>query len=101
MNKSGSIDQGVRSQKDYDKAKSARQLFDWHLANLEFANACYLNDLSLCHWDQDDPNELPGHHCFVPGCNGRWLKELCEGVPILYDSPVQEIRYSRSDVRIW
>ena len=23
--------------------------------------------LSLRHWDQDDPNELQGAHCFVPG----------------------------------
>ena len=88
------------SQKQDAHHRAARQLFDWHLANLEFANACRLSSLSLSHWDQDDPNDLPGMHCFVPGCNGRLVRELCKGVPILYNSPVQEIRYSRSGVAV-
>ena len=29
-----------------------RQIIDWHFANLEFANATPLNNLSLKHWDQ-------------------------------------------------
>ena len=29
-----------------------RQLLDWHIANLEFANATPLNKLSLKHWNQ-------------------------------------------------
>ena len=29
-----------------------RQLLDWHLANLEFANATTLDKLSLQHWNQ-------------------------------------------------
>lgn len=29
-----------------------RQLLDWHLANLEFANAADLDKLSLRHWNQ-------------------------------------------------
>ena len=29
-----------------------RQLLDWHLANLEFANATPLQKLSLKHWNQ-------------------------------------------------
>ena len=29
-----------------------RQLLDWHLANLEFANATPLGKLSLKHWNQ-------------------------------------------------
>lgn len=52
------------------KALSARQerhLFDWHLANLEFANAALASTLSLRHWDQDDPYELLGAHAFVAG----------------------------------
>ena len=44
-----------------------RQLLDWHLANLEFANAQLLRRLSMRSWDQDDPHELPGAHCFLPG----------------------------------
>ncbi|VEL30719.1 unnamed protein product [Protopolystoma xenopodis] len=42
-----------------------RRLIDWHLANLEFANATELNQLSLLHWDQDDQFELTGEHCVL------------------------------------
>lgn len=89
-----------------------------------------VDTLSLRHWDQDDPHEMFGAHCFVPGgrrmsgahclcwpwgrrrrtarlaptsslpsrscpagCNGRWVKELCRGLPIFYGSPVREVRY--------
>ena len=44
-----------------------RKLLDWHMANLEFANAQLLQRLSMRSWDQDDPHELPGAHCFLPG----------------------------------
>jgi hypothetical protein len=29
-----------------------RRILDWHMANLEFANAAPLNCLSLKYWDQ-------------------------------------------------
>jgi hypothetical protein len=41
---------------------SDRQVLDWHLANLEFANATPLSDLSLKYWDQDDEFEFTGSH---------------------------------------
>ena len=44
-----------------------RRLLDWHFANLEFANAAPLRALSLRTWDQDDPHEMQGAHCFLPG----------------------------------
>lgn len=37
-----------------------RQILDWHFANLEFANATPLSNLSLKHWDQDDDFEFSG-----------------------------------------
>lgn len=113
---------------------------------LQFANSCPVGSLSMRHWDQDDPNEMLGAHCFLPGklsqagrggagggagglcgsrlytlaaaccaalrcshqsarpsalrchfapagCNGRWVQELCHGLPIFYDSPVREVRH--------
>ncbi|GBP82753.1 Lysine-specific histone demethylase 1A, partial [Eumeta japonica] len=39
-----------------------RQILDWHFANLEFANATPLANLSLKHWDQDDDFEFTGNH---------------------------------------
>lgn len=44
-----------------------RRLLDWHFANLEFANAAPLRQLSLRTWDQDDPHEMQGPHTFLPG----------------------------------
>jgi [histone H3]-N6,N6-dimethyl-L-lysine4 FAD-dependent demethylase len=41
---------------------SDRQVLDWHFANLEFANATPLSELSLKHWDQDDEFEFIGSH---------------------------------------
>ena len=49
-----------------------RQLLDWHMANLEFANAQLLRRLSMRSWDQDDPHEVPGQHAFLPG--GSWVR---------------------------
>jgi monoamine oxidase len=83
-----------------DPTTAARQLFDWHLANLEFANASELSNISLVHWDQDDYYDMGGAHCFVPGGNIRWVKALCEGLTIFYDSPVSEIRYAKSGVAL-
>ncbi|KAI1303187.1 Lysine-specific histone demethylase 1A [Halotydeus destructor] len=42
-----------------------RQILDWHFANLEFANATPLNNLSLKNWDQDDDFEFTGSHLTV------------------------------------
>ena len=46
-------------------------MLDWHFANLEFANAAPLRTLSLRTWDQDDPHEMQGAHCFLPGMHGN------------------------------
>lgn len=42
-----------------------RRVLDWHFANLEFANATPLNNLSLRHWDQDDDFGFSGSHLTV------------------------------------
>ena len=68
-----------------------RRLFEWHLANLEFANAAEAGSLSLVDWDQDDPNELMGDHCFLPGGNGRLVAALGEGTPIEFGAIVTRV----------
>lgn len=65
--------------------KEELSLFNWHLANLEYANAGLLSMLSLAFWDQDDPYDMGGDHCFLPGGNGRLVQALVENVPILYE----------------
>lgn len=96
-------------QKNYDmmelktKAEEATAdlLLNWHLANLEFANASLLTESSLLHWDQDDPHELPGPHCFAAGCNGQLIRELCKDLPIFYNSVVSEIKRYSDGVKIY
>uniref|UniRef100_A0A7I4F3X5 SWIRM domain-containing protein n=1 Tax=Physcomitrium patens TaxID=3218 RepID=A0A7I4F3X5_PHYPA len=77
-----------------------RQLFDWHFANLEYANAQLLTNLSLSDWDQDDPYEMGGDHCFLPGGNVQLIEVLCENVPILYGKTVKRIRYRDGGVKV-
>ncbi|CAA7059974.1 unnamed protein product [Microthlaspi erraticum] len=75
-------------------------LFNWHLANLEYANAGLVSKLSLAFWDQDDPYDMGGDHCFLPGGNGRLVHALAENVPILYEKTVQTIRYGADGVKV-
>ncbi|XP_042036235.1 protein FLOWERING LOCUS D-like [Salvia splendens] len=75
-------------------------LFNWHLANLEYANASLLSRLSLAFWDQDDPYDMGGDHCFLPGGNGRLVQALLENVTVHYDKIVQAIRYGSDGVQV-
>lgn len=87
--------------KTAEDKKIARYLFDWHLANLEFANASQLHESSLMFWDQDDPHELPGLHCFAPGCNGQWIKELAKNLPIFYNTVVEKVKRFSDGVQVF
>ena len=86
----------------YTVARSAeeRQLLEWHLANLEYANAGCLSDFSAAYWDQDDPYEMGGDHCFLAGGNWRLIKALCDGIPIIYGKTVDAIRYGNEGVEV-
>lgn len=75
-------------------------LFNWHLANLEYANAGLLSKLSLAFWDQDDPYDMGGDHCFLPGGNGRLVQVLAENVLILYEKTVTAIQYGSDGVQV-
>ncbi|KAK9167025.1 hypothetical protein Scep_002216 [Stephania cephalantha] len=78
-----------------------RMLLNWHLANLEYANASLLSDLSMSFWDQDDPYEMGGDHCFIPGGNGRFIWALAENLPIFYDRNVETIQYGMDGVMVY
>lgn len=77
-----------------------QKLIDWHYANLEYANAAPLGNLSLGKWDQDDPFDVIGEHCFLAGGNARLIQELAKGVPIYYNSKVDCVRYSTGNVEV-
>ncbi|KZV52477.1 lysine-specific histone demethylase 11 [Dorcoceras hygrometricum] len=78
-----------------------RMLLDWHLANLEYANATLMSNLSMAFWDQDDPYEMGGDHCFIPGGNGRLVRALAEDLPIFYDCAVDSVRYGSDGVLVY
>ncbi|WMV31628.1 hypothetical protein MTR67_025013 [Solanum verrucosum] len=88
--------------KDFSVAMNDEEmsLFNWHLANLEYANAGLLSHLSLAFWDQDDPYDMGGDHCFLPGGNGRLVHALAENVPIIFEKTVYAIRYGRDSVKV-
>lgn len=78
-----------------------QMLLDWHLANLEYANASLMSNLSMAFWDQDDPYEMGGDHCFIPGGNERFIRALMEDLPIFYDRTVESIRYGGDGVLVY
>ncbi|KAE9616979.1 putative spermine oxidase transcription regulator Homeodomain-LIKE family [Lupinus albus] len=77
-----------------------KQLLEWHFANLEYANAGCLSNLSAAHWDQDDPYEMGGDHCFLLGGNGRLINALSQGIPIFYGKTVKTVRYGSNGVDV-
>ncbi|KAL8850459.1 MAG: hypothetical protein Q9221_004601 [Calogaya cf. arnoldii] len=50
-----------------DLSPQDMRLINWHYANLEYANAANLSQLSLSGWDQDTGNEFEGQHAQVVG----------------------------------
>ncbi|KAL7001898.1 Lysine-specific histone demethylase 1 1 [Sarracenia purpurea var. burkii] len=78
-----------------------RMLLNWHLANLEYANATLMSNLSMAFWDQDDPYEMGGDHCFIPGGNERFIRALAEDLPIFYERTVESIRYGVDGVLVY
>ncbi|XP_077237340.1 lysine-specific histone demethylase 1 homolog 1-like, partial [Tasmannia lanceolata] len=63
-----------------------------NVANLQYANASLLSDLSLAYGDQDNPYEIGGDHCFIPGGNVRFVHALAENLSIFYGRTVNSIR---------
>ena len=62
------IDEGVkRYQSIHPLTCKDMRLLNWHYANMEYANAANVNDISLSLWNQDDGNEFEGEHCQIIG----------------------------------
>lgn len=77
-----------------------RQVLDWHFANLEFANATPLNNLSLKHWDQDDDFEFSGSHLTVLNGYSCVPVALAEGLDIKLNTAVRSISLNSSGVEV-
>ncbi|KAI9734202.1 MAG: hypothetical protein M1834_002302 [Cirrosporium novae-zelandiae] len=62
------MDEGVRQfQQIVNLTPQDIRLINWHFANLEYANAVNVNELSLGSWDQDVGHEFEGEHSEVIG----------------------------------
>lgn len=77
-----------------------RQILDWHFANLEFANATPLTNLSLKHWDQDDDFEFTGSHLTVRNGYSCVPVALAEGLDIKLNTAVRQVKYGPSGVEV-
>ncbi len=77
-----------------------RQIIDWHFANLEFANATPLTNLSLKHWDQDDGFAFTGSHLTVRNGYSCVPVALSEGLDIKLNTAVRQIKYSQSGCEV-
>ena len=62
------LDEGIRQyQRMLPMTPKDMRLINWHMANLEYANAARARELSLSSWDQDMGNEFDGEHAQVMG----------------------------------
>ncbi|KAI9375977.1 flavin-containing amine oxidoreductase-domain containing protein [Aspergillus egyptiacus] len=62
------MDEGVRQyERMLPLTPKDMRLLNWHFANLEYANATNVGNLSLSGWDQDMGNEFEGEHSQVVG----------------------------------
>ncbi|GLJ06652.1 hypothetical protein SUGI_0044070 [Cryptomeria japonica] len=76
-----------------DKAGQLRQLMGEVAVDISLGTA-------LETFRKDDPYEMGGDHCFVPGGNGRLVQALTENLPIFYEKTVNTIRYGSDGVQV-
>jgi hypothetical protein len=73
------------------------RLLNWHHANLEYANAANVNQLSLGGWDQDVGNEFEGEHTEIIGGYSqvpRGLYKLPYPLDVRFKYAVKGIKYN-------
>jgi monoamine oxidase len=74
----------------------ALRLLNWHIANLEYANAASVDKLSLGGWDQDGDYEFDGAHAQVVGGYQqlpRALWRFPDTLDVRINKPVKRIWY--------
>ncbi|XP_019753273.1 lysine-specific histone demethylase 1A isoform X3 [Dendroctonus ponderosae] len=89
-----------RTANDVYLSSQDRQILDWHFANLEFANATPLSNLSLKHWDQDDDFEFTGNHLTVRNGYSCVPVALAEGLDIKLNAAVKKVEYNQQGVEV-
>ncbi len=91
------MDEAIRQYQDLiELTPRDMRLLNWHHANLEYANATNVNQLSLGGWDQDIGNEFEGEHCEVVGGYmqvPRGLWQCPTQLDVRFKSVVKSINY--------
>jgi lysine-specific histone demethylase 1 len=92
------MDEGLRQYTDMlELSPEDLRLFNWHHANLEYANAANVNQLSLGGWDQDIGNEFEGEHTEIIGGYSqvpRALYQLPSQLDVRFKHAVKAVRYN-------
>lgn len=76
------------------------RLLNWHYANMEYANATAVHNLSLGSWDQDDGNEFSGKHTMVKDGGymqvPRALYLFPQKLDVRFRSTVTDVSYDKT-----
>lgn len=95
------MDEAVRQyQRLVELTPQDMRLLSWHYADLEYANAAMVNNLSLGGHDQDSGNEFSGKHSEVVGGYiqvPRGLWSLPHKLDVRFGCAVRNIKYTSED----
>lgn len=91
----------ARFQKEHNLSAQDMRLLNWHFANLEYANAVNVSELSLGGWDQDSGNEFEGRHSEIIGGYSqvvRGLFQIPNPLDVRLKKVVKHVDYQESVV---
>ncbi|KAF1951887.1 lysine-specific histone demethylase 1 [Byssothecium circinans] len=95
------MDEGIKAyQKIVDLKPRDMRLLNWHHANLEYANAASVNQLSLSGWDQDIGNEFEGQHTEIIGGYQqvpRGLAQCPTPLDVRFKSVIKSVHYNMEE----
>jgi len=95
------MDEGIKQyQSILDLKPRDMRLLNWHHANLEYANAVSVNQLSLSGWDQDIGNEFEGEHTEIIGGYQqvpRGLWQCPTKLDVRFKTVIKSIHYNTED----
>jgi monoamine oxidase len=98
------MDEGLKQYQELvDMKPRDMRLLNWHHANLEYANAVSVNQLSLSGWDQDMGNEFEGQHSEIIGGYQQVPRGLWQAPTVLdvrFNSAVKSIKYDTEEQRV-
>lgn len=79
--------------------KLISRLLRWHIANLEYACAADISNVSLMHWDQDDPYGFQGEHVLLKSGYEPLLDGLVRGLERNLKYSTEVVSVSSNDDR--